>query len=202
MQLSNKKTFLRSTTDADTARIGVENKNHALLYGAALLLTALAVAIILYALLFGFILKKKDAITAAVSNLKIEQLKEEQLRALKEDFRKIETERQKLSSYFINQEGIVGFIEEIEKVGTRANVWLRFRFVNLRDSTLAVEFETVGSFSESFYFLQLIERMPLRLSFEKMLIQKDIPRGIEKRTDTDTWYGVFTLTVLSFNNLE
>ncbi|MDP3726234.1 MAG: hypothetical protein Q8R36_03495 [bacterium] len=200
MQLSNKQKFLSGTPDSGLP-VGVsgESKNSTLLYGAALLLLSLAFAITSYGLLFGFILKKKDAITDSISKLNTEQLKEEQLKTLKESFRKTETERKKLSSYFINHEGIVGFIENIEQAGGQANVWLRFRFVNLRDDTLVVEFESIGSFNELFYFLELIEHVPLHLSFEKTLIQKDIPRGIEKRKESDTWYGVFTVTVVSFD---
>ncbi len=200
MQLSNKQKFLPRTSDVvPLANATREDKNSSLLYSAAFLLTTLAVAITSYGLLFGFILKKKDAITDSVSKLNTEQLKEEQLKTLKGSFRKTAAERKKLSSHFINSEGIVGFIEDIEKAGKHTNVWLQFRFVNLRDNALVVEFETVGSFSELFYFLQLIEHMPFRLSFEKTLIQKDIPRGIEKRKESDTWYGVFTVTVLSFD---
>ena len=179
----------------------VENKQP-LRYFIALFVFLSLGAIFAYALLFGLILAKKDAIVDAVSRLGTEQLREESLRTLRESFRETENERAALLRYFVNREEIVSFIEDIERAGRRAGVLLRFSFVNIRDTegVLAVEFETLGDFSETFYFLQLIEYMPVKISLEKFLLSKEVPRSFEKRKESDEWHAIFTLGVLSFEN--
>ena len=155
-----------------------------------------------YVFLFGFILNKKDSIVEAVSKLDTEQLREEQLYILRDSFRETEKEREALLRYFINEEELVAFIEDIEQAGRRANVFLRFNVVNIRETEniLAMEFETVGSFNEIFYFLQLVEHIPIKISLEKFLLDKEIPRSIVKRKESDTWHAIFTLAILSFDN--
>jgi hypothetical protein len=179
----------------------LENKRP-LRYAIALFAFLSLGAIFVYALLFGLILTKKDAITDAVSRLGVEQLREESLRTLRESFRQTEIERAALLRYFVNREEIVSFIEDIERAGRHAGVLLRFSFVNIRDTegVLAVEFETLGDFSETFYFLQIIEYMPMKISLEKFLLSKEVPRSFEKRKESDEWHAIFTLGVLSFEN--
>lgn len=156
-----------------------------------------------YVFLFGFILNKKDMIAEATSRLDVEQLREEQLSVLRNSFRETEQDRNALARYFINKEQLVLFIEKIESVGKRANAFVRFRFVNIREAEniLTMEFEAVGSFKELFYFLQLIENLPVRISFEKFLLDKEIPRNFEKRKDSDDWHALISIAVLSFENL-
>ena len=178
------------------------DRKKSLRYFVALFAFLSLCAIFVYALLFGLILAKKDAITDAVSRLGVEQLREESLRTLRESFRQTENERAALLRYFVNREEIVSFIEDIERAGRHAGVLLRFSFVNIRDTegVLAVEFETLGDFSETFYFLQLIEYMPVKISLEKFLLSKEVPRNFEKRKEGDEWHAIFTLGVLSFEN--
>ncbi|MBI2047924.1 MAG: hypothetical protein HYT27_02180 [Parcubacteria group bacterium] len=155
-----------------------------------------------YVFLFGFILNKKDSIVEAVSKLDTEQLREEQLYVLRDSFRETEKEREALLRYFINEEELVAFIEDIEQAGRRANAFLRFNVVNIRETEniLVMEFETIGSFNEIFYFLQLVEHVPVKISLEKFLLDKEIPRGVEKRKESDAWHAIFTLAILSFDN--
>ncbi|MBI2108950.1 MAG: hypothetical protein HYT93_02080 [Parcubacteria group bacterium] len=178
-----------------------DRKKMSVRYSIILLMALTTLALLGYAFLFGFVLNKKDAITEATSMLDTEQLKEQQLYALRDSFRDTETEREALNRYFINEEKLVAFIEDIEQAGRHANVLLRFNFVNIRETenVLAMEFETLGSFSEIFYFLEIVEHIPVKISLEKFLLDKETPRGLEKRKATDTWHAVFTLTVLSFD---
>ena len=200
MEFLNKKIPARPPFDPLLSGVSpVKDTSRSLVFAAGVFVSICIGALIIYALLFGLILKKKDMITGSISKLDTEQLKEAQLQNLKESFRKTEPERQELLSHFINSEGIVDFIENIEKTGRQAQVGLQFKFVNLREDGLAMEFEALGSFNELFYFLNLLEQMPFRLQFEKIVIHKDIPRTVQQRKKSDTWYAVFTLTLLSFD---
>ena len=200
MEFLNKKIPARPPFDPLLSGVSpVKDTSRSLVFAAGVFVSICIGALIIYALLFGLILKKKDMITGSISKLDTEQLKEAQLQNLKESFRKTEPERQELLSHFINSEGIVDFIENIEKIGRQAQVGLQFKFVNLREDGLAMEFEALGSFNELFYFLNLLEQMPFRLQFEKIVIHKDIPRTVQQRKKSDTWYAVFTLTLLSFD---
>ncbi|MAG12721.1 hypothetical protein CL630_02800 [bacterium] len=160
--------------------------------------------IAVYAFLFGFILQKKDSIVASVSKLDTEQLREQQLKILKDGFRTTELKREALDAYFIDSQEIVSFIEEIEQAGRHTNVFLEFNFVNIRDTesggTLVMEFETIGSFHEIFYFLQLVENLPARTSLSTFVLSRDIPKGTVVRKKSDVWRAVFTVNVLSFEN--
>jgi len=191
----------QSTKNAPISSLGVSSKRPNLsLYGIGLFILLNIIGLTTYIFLFGFILDKKDAIVNSVSKLDIEQLKEERLHILKNSYRETASKRALLSKYFIDSEGIVTFIEDIERAGRRANV----NFVNIRDTgeqdILAMEFETFGSFREIFYFLKLIEQIPFHTSLEKVLLDKEIPTQFKERKKSDTWRGLFTLVVLSFEN--
>jgi len=191
--------------EAPVALSGAGSKRHNLSrYGIGLFILINIIGLTTYIYLFGFIFDKKDAIVNSVSKLDIEQLKEERLRAIKNSYRETASKRILLSKYFVDSEGIVTFIEDIERAGKSANVVLKFNFVNIRDTgeqdILAMKFETFGSFREIFYFLKLIEQMPFYTSLEKVLLDKEIPTQFEERKESDTWHGLFTLVVLSFEN--
>ncbi len=174
-------------------------------YHIAILIVFNFFMIAIYAFLFGFILQKKDSIVASISKLDTEQLRERQLKILKNGFRTTELKREALDVYFINSQEIVSFIEEIEQAGRRTNVSLEFNFVNIRDTesggVLVMEFETFGSFREIFYFLQLVENLPARTSLSTFLLNQDIPRDTVVRKESDTWRAVFTVKVWSFENV-
>jgi len=173
-------------------------------FSVAILLVINVLVVIGYAFLFGFILQTKDSIVASVSKLDTEQLREQQLKILRDGFQKTERKREALDTYFINSQEIVSFIEEIEEASRYANVALEFNFVNIRDTetggALVLEFETFGSFREIFYFLQFVENLPVRMSLSTFLFDRDIPRGTAVRKESDTWHAVFTINVLSFEH--
>lgn len=177
-------------------------KKDSFFYHIGLLVIFSFILLSLYGVTFALVLKKKDSIIEAMSKLSVEQLKEEELRFLRESFRATEAERAALDAYFIDTQEVVAFIEEIEAAGRRAGAITSFNYVNIRgaENTLVMEFEAFGSFTELFYFTRLVEFLPAKISIEKFLLDKEIPRTFVKRKESDTWHAVVALALVSFEN--
>ena len=178
-------------------------KKNKTVYYTVLLSVFNVIVVCAYVFLFGYVLHTKDLIAESAGKLGNEQLKEEGLRVVKESFRNTESERVLLENYFVDSEEIVRLIEEFEKAGKQADVVLTFNYVNIRennaDKKLVLELESVGSFSELFYFLQMIEQIPVRASFNKVVFDKETSKNIKKRRESDSWHLVTTIEIISFD---
>ncbi len=162
--------------------------------GAVLATLALAV------FLWMNIALRVDRAAVLLGELTLDLEKEKRLSELKNFVRGTETKSKKLDGYFLAPSGVAPLIGRIESLGAHAGILVEFTnvLVDVDKKILILQFETLGNFSGTYYFLSLAETLPLKLSFEKVFIDKDIPRGVGVRSADDTWRGVFSVAVLSY----
>ena len=105
-------------------------------------------------------------------------------------------EREKINSYFVTDEGLVSFLEDIEGLGTRAGVNLEVQSVSVGNtidkdglvSPLRLSLESEGTITEIYYILSLLEAYPKALSVRRVQIYQ--------RPDTLVWVGTFDIEVI------
>ncbi len=105
-------------------------------------------------------------------------------------------DRDKINSYFITDEKLVSFLENIENLGTRAGVSLEVQSVSVGDtidkdglvSQLRLSLESEGTIKEVYYILSLLEAYPKALSVRRV--------QMNQRSDTLAWVGTFDIEVI------
>ena len=91
--------------------------------------------------------------------------------------------RKEMDGYFIAKEGVVDFIEQIEKIGNNVGVTLMFTTVDVRKeensapslNTLLLRFSATGSWERVVRFFTLVESLPYALSVTDARIEKQSP---------------------------
>jgi hypothetical protein len=88
--------------------------------------------------------------------------KNQELVTLKKTISTSEEDRQTLSSYFVTDDTIVIFLENLEALGATSNTEVKISSVtqNTEDKKLSVAISSVGGFGNVFRFLELIEQVP------------------------------------------
>ena len=134
-----------------------------------------SLALIFVLALFGYVMflylikSKAEHFGEIVSTLEERVKKEQEFRNLRSVVADTEALREGLNEYLVSKEEIVSVIENIEGLGTHAQVSVVFDTVNVvRDSTppfLRLQFRAGGNFESIFYFLSLLESFPLKISF-------------------------------------
>jgi len=147
-------------------------------------------ALSVFGTFFYMIIIKQKNVSSLSQELSTESKKEQRYRSLRRILADTVTDREKLNSYFVAPEKIVDFIEEIEALGTHTGAIVSFQAVNVKDTMLDLQFETEGNFSDTAYFLALLESLPIKLSFERLWITKR----------NALWDGRFIIHVESFEN--
>jgi len=92
--------------------------------------------------------------------------------------------REEIDKYFVGEKNFVGFIELIEGLADKSDIIMEKRSSELEGSLqMGVDFQ--GSFSNSMYFVALVESLPINLKIENL--------EIEKKQEGDLWQGWFTV---------
>ncbi|OGF80489.1 hypothetical protein A2W48_00930 [Candidatus Giovannonibacteria bacterium RIFCSPHIGHO2_12_44_12] len=106
-----------------------------------------------------------------------------------------ENERKLVEESFVGREGLIKFIENIERVGGEGGVDVRVESANLapgqKNSWPSFRLETSGKFSSVFRFPLLLENLPYEISFEEINITKS---GDLK----EPWNAVYAIKLLSY----
>ena len=148
-----------------------------------------------YGGLYWSIGKKEQNISGLLVTIQEESKKTLQIKTLTDVVEKSKEDRAELDTYFLKTDGIVGFIEKIESLGSSAGITPDIKGVNVLGEgggVLDIQLETKGSLRGTLQFLTLLELLPGALSFEKVFITES---GTDKEK---TWEGDFIVHVLSF----
>jgi len=167
------------------------------------LLVLVFIALSLYSTIFYFIGSKTREASVLIGELEVEVLKEQEIMMLKKAIAVSEMEREKLDSYFVKNDSVVDLIERIESIGLHAGVLVSFESISVMgegQDLLELNFVSNGVFSDTFYFLSLLDSLPLTIYFEKIFIAKEESRGSQEDGTTDAWKGTFSMRVSSFLN--
>ncbi|PIP73058.1 MAG: hypothetical protein COW88_03250 [Candidatus Lloydbacteria bacterium CG22_combo_CG10-13_8_21_14_all_47_15] len=132
----------------------------------------------------------------ALSELDLENVREENSKVVKVLLEETKEDRARIDGYFIDSTSIIATIEEIETLARRLNVKLTLRSVNTsRDNsdgleTLRIDAKAEGAFENVYRFLSLVERLPHKIFFERA--------GFATRAAAAQWEANVTIVITSF----
>lgn len=163
----------------------------------ALFFTINLAMICTYGYLF-FVMKSKNAKTSELFVASHSRATDkEKNQGLERMLKDTETERKKLSEYFITKKNAVSFIEQMEKIGKSAHVALSVNSVSdeAKDTgVINLNFSVMGSFSNIFRFIELVDTVPYKVTIKKM----DIQAVNDQKEENLKWSGSFTVMLESF----
>ena len=155
-----------------------------------------------YVFSFLFIQSKGERIRAVAMELERNAAKEKEFGELRDIVGRSGGKIETLDSYFIGPPEIVALIQNIEDFAEAAGVALSFNSVSpKKDGTkeyLDLSFETGGDFSDTMYFLTLLENLSLKLSFERVFVEKQDGDKGRRAKLPGAWGGSFSVFVESF----
>lgn len=140
------------------------------------------VAVSVYAFIFVQI-RQKNADTAELSNNILAQMaRQDILQATKERVAETTAEREKLDNYFIGKDGVVPFLNSLQALGNDNGLSVKLNMVDIEPSPVSadtfevvkISLEALGSWSDGYRFLSLIELMPLKVSVTRADLQKNV----------------------------
>lgn len=122
-----------------------------------------------------------------------ENSKEAYVSLVTKDLRETQAEREYLNTLFIFDGAEASFLERIEELGRSAQVKAKVLTFDTKDSTLNLIVSATGKFSEIYYFVGLLEAVPLSLRVNNANFKQV---GGEK--GVLNWEGTFDLTLSGY----
>ena len=152
----------------------------------------LAIAILIWVSLFMLIRSTAKSLAQEQEALRTESEKEIYVTEVSRDLRETEDLRMGIESFFVKAGEEAFFLEKVETLAAHANLQIKIFNFEKREKVLYLNFQTQGSFSDSYYFLSLIESLPYNLSIVKVLLREAETNGQK------TWEGRYEITLLSY----
>lgn len=167
-----------------------------------------------YGLLFWKIKVTNERASVLSNEAQIDLKKDESLRATKISLATHKEAIETLDTYFISADGVVGFIEGLESLGREAGISITVASViveadskNKNDfkETLRLRVNTTGLWSNTNYFISLLENLPLHAEIknatlslvgasDKLVFLSATP-SMRKPSSEERWKGEIELTV-------
>lgn len=126
-----------------------------------------------------------DKIDIRVKELAIQETQKSSSHQLATLIKKeVDPVNEQIMKYFIHRDNFIEFIEHIEALADKADVVVDIRSTELVDFIqLSIDFE--GSFSDSMYFVGMVESLPINLKINNL--------RIKQKSDDDLWQGWTTV---------
>lgn len=177
-----------------------------------LVILALNVAALFFYWFFMEIQKKTNAdIVSLEENLAIELAKDKTADSIEQNLKVNEEKISYLKKLFIEKEGVVDLIEDLEEIGRRNNVSVEITDVNIippkkendYKETLEMKINTGGTWQNVMKYFYELEHMPLVLTFSEINISKETSfdresENVSTTTQQFPWYGSYTVSILKF----
>lgn len=149
-----------------------------------------------YAWLFLEVRHTLEDVTVTVEEARLVATRDAHTQTVRRVVRDTESERAEIDSYFLKEEEIVTFLEDIEALGVHVGAPVTVQSVAVEEAVdkderiipLRLVLQSEGTLQELFYMLQLLETFPAALRVEKIQVTQDA----EERT----WNGTFHIIVL------
>src|SRR3989344_3640130 len=144
--------------------------------------------------IFREIKNKSENISSIRNELEQESAKESRYLSIKGLIEETAEDREKIDSYFIPSEGVVGFLELLEKQSALSGVQASIVSVRVNEDdtiasstieTLALEVEAEGGWKEMHHFFSLAENLPYNIS------PKDVDINSSRTGKTNLWQANF-----------
>jgi len=173
------------------------NTKKILIYASASTL----VGVLLYA--GGFYIVKDKVQETSVVVGELEQAKEvlDDIDLVNQSIVNTQKDRDRVEGFFVDEEGIVSFIERIEELGARVGVETTLSNLNVQNnSELVFSITTAGSFQDVILFAALLENLPFSLTINKAQFSHKSGGQIGEGAEdiNSIWEGNFTSTLKSF----
>ncbi len=170
-------------------------------------LVAFIVSVSLYGLLFALIFEQKSAADALSAATVAQLAQKTQFNSLESTAAETAGSRDKLSSYFIQPDGVVPFLNSLQSLGAADNLAIKMSSVSIGEAATSsslveevrVTVQTAGSWSDTYRFLTLLDLMPMPLFIDDADIEKlsGNAGGLGQKTrGAEEWQGSFTLRAL------
>lgn len=149
------------------------------------------------------IAENNNQLLSLAEELNIQLNREKQLKSLKSIVAETEEDRKRLNSFFVSKEGIVSFISQIESIADLSGGSIEIDSVGVGPfeeegapkseilEILSMNITSLGSWSDNFYFLNLLETMPFKVSIKRFSLEKEI----SKTESNDNWEGFFEIEI-------
>lgn len=143
----------------------------------------LLLSILVYGTLFFMIRVETMKVSGLRDDIDLVLRQEQQLKSSQYIIADTEELRDELNSYFIHKNGVVDFLEKIERFGDDSSVLVEVTSVDIEPILISTEIESKivdnlnivalveGEWRDVFYFLNLIESQPLHVSVEQINIE-------------------------------
>ena len=155
-----------------------------------------------YATLHFFLNKKMRLASENESRILLLQAKDEDVSAQKKLIDETKEKIQVLNNYFIPEEGVVDFLETIESLDAVTGTDTEIATVNVKEATdgkgktvLYVALETVGTFTQVFHLLSLVEDVPYEIDMQDVSLSR-IAKAEEG--PVPQWRMAMSFTIVSF----
>ncbi|OGG73054.1 hypothetical protein A3A38_01905 [Candidatus Kaiserbacteria bacterium RIFCSPLOWO2_01_FULL_53_17] len=165
----------------------MKNSSHAFALGVFLIAAVCAAAAFAWSV--SFVYSKKAPVSRLEREIGNVAREEAYYRGLKKALAESAAPRAALDSYFVDPNNFVPFIEAVEALGVHAGVVLTVENAALveNDRVLALTLYARGGFSETLYFLSLLETFPAKISFDRAWVAK----SADKKQSALPWEGRF-----------
>ncbi len=165
-----------------------------------------------YGFLFWDIRAKNIQVYELISEADRDIKKDETLRAIKLSLNNNQDFISQIDQFFVPRDGVVSFIDLLEKLGHDSGVELTIGSVSVESETknnndfkeiLRLKLGSEGSWQSVFYFMSLVENLPYRIEFENAsLVLAGASdsilfsgNGSRVRTSDEIWEGSFEVLV-------
>ncbi|MBI4117957.1 MAG: hypothetical protein HY455_00210 [Parcubacteria group bacterium] len=167
-----------------------------------LLMVFITIAIGAYGTVLYTIIKKSVTTATLLEELGGEAKKEQTYRAIRHALTETKATRDALEKYFVSENNVALFLQEMETVGRRAGVTTTIEHVTIErgggsNPFLRVRFKVYGEFGSVYYLLALIETLPYNTALEQFVI-RNTDGGFEDGKRVGPWEGAFMMDIKSF----
>jgi len=147
-----------------------------------------------YGFFFYKIKTEVESVSAVTAELEKEKEKLSTLDSTKRMFSETSGPRAKLDSFFVDQAGVVDFIQKLEELGKYSGAEVTLKNLNEKKAEgLTFSVAVDGTFSEVMHTISLLENMPYNMLFTQVQIFRSPGAGGKNK-----WEGNITATLLSF----
>jgi hypothetical protein len=112
--------------------------------------------------------KKAVSSAAAAEEFRLLQHSSDQSFVLERQLESTQSERLALLAQFVNEDSIVGFLEDVDHWGRQAGAIVKATSVS-EDKPITLDLQAIGTFKSVYHFLQLIERAPYQLKITRVI---------------------------------
>ncbi len=172
----------------------MKKSNQIILLGILFLMMLLAMGGYVY--LYSQINKKTSSAESIVAEIENEKASQQNILGLKRSIELSEEKYTTLNSYFVNEEKVIEFIEEIELLAQETSVVTEISSIQSGEQIgkkgLYVTLDAQGNFDDVNNFIVRLENMPYQIHLTNVLLST--PKGSSQKPATDPKTGKVVLS--------